>query len=1062
MIARYPNIVIRASAGTGKTFQLSNRFLELLDNDVPLDQVLAATFTRKAAGEILDRILVRLADAALDAESCTQLGEHLRDPELTRTRCRRILAGAARNLHRLRVSTLDAFFAKIASSFALELGLPPGWRIVDELQDAQMRAEAIQAVISQDSASDVLTLMHLLTKGEAKRGVGDLLRDTVNEVYHVFCETVPEAWTSVPRYRHVTDERLSQAIETLRTMEFADKRLRQGCDRNLASVEANDWEGFINAGPAAKIAAGETTYYSKPIPDCAIKEYMALLHHARATLVGHVANQTEAAYKVLKKFHVEYQRLKQERRALRFEDITRRLADAAMLGDEERVSFRLDGAVSHLLLDEFQDTALSQWTVLRPFAQRAAAGGPGGSFFCVGDVKQAIYGWRGGVAELFDALGAELERLGTNSLNRSFRSSPAVIETVNRVFTRITEHPNLEHYEPAVRAWSEQFEPHTTAKEKLPGYVTLEVSPAAEEDDREEDVHYAWCARRVAELVQQAPGLSVGVLVRRNACVGRMIFLLRELGLHASEEGGNPVTDSAAVETVLALLRLADHPGDKIARFHVAHSPSLGEFNLDDWRDEKEVAALSQTVRRRLMERGYGPTVYDVARALAPACSERDQSRLQQLVELAYQWQTQSSLRTRDFIDFAEHQKVSDPTSADVRVMTVHQAKGLEFDMVVLPELDAPLVGQPGWFVVGRDEPTGPVNRVCRYTNKNIQDLMPPDFQEMFQAAATQTARESLCVLYVALTRAAHALHMMVRPSAAGSRKPCKTYAGLLRSALTDGAPLSPDSTAYACGDPNWHEQALALKAAEAAKAPAPPELPPAPTHVALKRTDQRRRRLERSAPSQLEGGRCIKLTDVLGREDMTAIQRGLVMHAWFEAIEWLDPRSPESGIPDDAALRRIGRQTAKTPIDLDPLISEFRQMLQQPETAAALSREQYLKSRENLALPREVLQRMQGGKLRLAVDREQRIAVREGEMILMGHIDRVVQIYDADQLIAADLIDFKTDVLRNKKALDDRIKFYQPQLDAYRRALAKMLRLPPAHIAARMLFVTRGAIAAV
>ena len=73
----------------------------------------------------------------------------------------------------------------------------------------------------------------------------------------------------------------------------------------------------------------------------------------------------------------------------------------------ERLAFRLDGGIRHVLLDEFQDTSPSQWRVLRSLAQSVTAKG-GGSFFCVGDAKQAIYGWRGGVAEIFDALDGEL------------------------------------------------------------------------------------------------------------------------------------------------------------------------------------------------------------------------------------------------------------------------------------------------------------------------------------------------------------------------------------------------------------------------------------------------------------------------------------------------------------------------------------------------------------------------------------------------------------------------------------------------------------------------------
>ena len=78
----------------------------------------------------------------------------------------------------------------------------------------------------------------------------------------------------------------------------------------------------------------------------------------------------------------------------------------------DEVLYRLDSHLSHMLLDEFQDTSLLQWQVLRPFAHRVVDGGQSQnaacSFFCVGDVKQAIYGWRGGVAEIFEAIDREL------------------------------------------------------------------------------------------------------------------------------------------------------------------------------------------------------------------------------------------------------------------------------------------------------------------------------------------------------------------------------------------------------------------------------------------------------------------------------------------------------------------------------------------------------------------------------------------------------------------------------------------------------------------------------
>ena len=87
--------------------------------------------------------------------------------------------------------------------------------------------------------------------------------------------------------------------------------------------------------------------------------------------------------------------------------------------------------------------------------------------------------------------------------------------------------------------------------------------------------------------------------------VARLIFELRHLEIEASEEGGNPLTDSPAVEIVLSLLTLADHPGDTAARFHVAHSPLAEHVGLADHADSPAAWRLAETTRRRLMVEGY-------------------------------------------------------------------------------------------------------------------------------------------------------------------------------------------------------------------------------------------------------------------------------------------------------------------------------------------------------------------------------------------------------------------------------------------------------------------------
>ena len=135
------DIVIRASAGTGKTYQLTNRFVRLLASGVAPEAILAATFTRKAAGEILERILLTLAHAASDVNKCLKLAAAIDRPQLNRLQCRDLLVRVTSRLHRLQIGTIDSFFARLASSFSLELGLPPGWRIIDDIELKRLRQE---------------------------------------------------------------------------------------------------------------------------------------------------------------------------------------------------------------------------------------------------------------------------------------------------------------------------------------------------------------------------------------------------------------------------------------------------------------------------------------------------------------------------------------------------------------------------------------------------------------------------------------------------------------------------------------------------------------------------------------------------------------------------------------------------------------------------------------------------------------------------------------------------------------------------------------------------------
>ena len=1048
-------LLIRASAGTGKTFRLTNDYLKRLVDGADPQDILATTFTRKAAGEILERVLSRLAEAAVDEQACQELADAL-DTDLTLAQCASLVGRMTRQLHRFRISTLDSFFTSIARSFSLELGLPPVWQIASELEDGKLRRAAVEQMLSAENRTEVQRLFLALTRGEARRSISQRLRDTVSDLYPIFQATEAAAW-ELPVIEAPDSDKVAEAIHRLAHVPFSDQRIIKARDGDLERVYVRDWRSFISGGIAAKVLAQETTYYRKEIPADVVTDYQLLLQQARSVLISELARQNQGTYSLLARFDQAYQVLKNSTGSLRFDDVTRSVADIERLGGVERIAFRLNGAINHLLLDEFQDTSPKQWQVLRPFAECSMEAATGRSFFCVGDVKQAIYGWRGGEAELFDAIDEELDGIVSESMDKSYRSGPDVIATVNQVFEGASRHPKLDRAHHAVVDWCQNYRAQESQRSDLGGHAVLLTAPLAEGDEKQREVTVQYAAGYVAELAQQAPRHSIGVLVRTNRALAQMIFQLRQNAVVASEEGGSAPTDSASVHLVLSAMCLADHPGDTVARFHLAHSLLAEALGLIDFEDEMQAVWVAQSIRKQLIHDGYGAVVRRWADILAPDCTRREASRLQQLVGLAYAYEGQATLRADDFVDFVGEQKVSDPSEARVRVMTIHQAKGLEFDIVVLPELDISLTGSttPA-FVTERSTPTAPVERVCPYVGAEVQKVLPESLKGMFAADTHRTVQESLCVLYVALTRPVHALHIIIAPAknAEKEKSPPGTMAGLLRVALAEGKPARPSVKLFERGDPNW----VALETLpEGTPEISEPREREVPVWKRGKGGDRRRRNLEHIAPSSLEGGGSRGVADVLRPESSLALLRGSIFHAWFGLIHWLEEGPPTDGQLDMASAKLLHHPGAVV-LDLKALRVEFRELLETPFVDGLL-REATYRDPVGSPLVSQIPSLADQADLRLEVHNEFPFAVREERGLLNGSIDRLIFVLDGEEVVAAEVLDYKTDTWggSHPEVEAEKVAFYQPQIDAYRRVVASMTGLAPERIASRLLFVCQG-----
>ena len=1086
-----PHVVILASAGTGKTFQLTNRYLTLLRSG-SCDRILASTFTRKAAGEILDRILVRLAGAILNEAELTKLQPFIGLPPITRDECIALLQRVTQQLHRVQIGTLDALFSKLASSHTFELGFPPGWRMIEEVEAGRLTDRAIEAVLRKAGRVDARRLMHLLSKGENTRRVHDLVRDTVRSFAAPYLITQEADWNRLPDLPLLNELELNGAIAVFESLRFDDMRIMKTLDKNRRQLREDDWESFLSDGLPLKLVQGDTTYYKKELPTELLAAYASLIHHAKALFYKVWASQTRGTWETLDRVYTELSRLKTEERVLDFGDISRTLAARLNQHTVDSVAFRLDANMDHLLLDEFQDTSLDQWQILRPFAESTTSQ-LGKTFFCVGDRKQAIYGWRGGEAAIFDTIQAEFPILQSRHLDRSQRSSPAVIEAVNAAFTSLRGTSDFDPLSEVISTWCEDFPQHDTARTGLPGYVQLEVAdeppqlepiannakaPKPSKADLS-DLVFDLTADRIEEYSKTVPLATIAVLFRGNAAIRLLGNKLRARGLDFSEEGGTLITDSAAVQLLLSLLKIADHPGDRVARFHLATSPLAEIHQLGRWEDDAAAVAVSEHLRSRLLSDGYMATLQRWVQQLGGVATAHDRSRLQQLIELAEGYQ--ATTRPRDFIRLVETRKVENPTPARIQLMTVHKSKGLQFDIVFLADLDTQLV-QPPKYLTSKPADTAPPDCVLVYRSKELKDLLPLELQVAYEQTQATDLTGNLCVLYVAMTRAVHALHLIL-PAKESSSIP-KTLAGLLMVGLGGGQSVTPGATLYETGDSQWPEQCPELQRSVgfSPRESVASEEAWAKAHATVsiefaELVGGRRRGLERIIPSQLgDKATPVKLASVLPLGDAVGVDRGTLFHAWMESIAWL-----EDGPPADDQLRQTAQFLGTETLNIDQYLLQFERMLRLPPVAALLSRRSY-QSPGGLPFSLGLQAELAAGECELELHRERGLNVLDQGQRISGSIDRLVLIRRNGQVIAADIIDFKTDaiwtsesvVFRSAKdrsfaerkttlpgdeetAVRDKVAAYRDQLRSYARAVSLMYKLSPERISTRLVMLATG-----
>jgi ATP-dependent exoDNAse (exonuclease V) beta subunit len=1043
-------VMILASAGSGKTFSLTSRFIALLAAGAPPERIVALTFTRKAAGEFFDGILGKLATAAGDEAEAERLAAAIGRPELRAKDFLRLLRAVIDALHRLRLGTLDSFFAQVAQAFPYELGLAGDFEVIEghaarlERERALRQLFACPGATLDDAQRAFLESFKQATFGTEEKRLAQRMDRFLDEKYETFLEVpAAERWgvadqiwpTGLPWAGQVTAASVASALRRwlAETTMLDGQRARWArlADELAAWSVGAPWGAEMDyflgrlLPAAADIARGtvEVTVERKKqrieAAGCAV-----LVDVLRLVAGAEIARQlamTQGVHAVLAQFDRVYSQLVRRAGKLTFGDVTRLLRPDAgarglsFAGGEEgrlELDYRLDASIDHWLLDEFQDTSRGQWSVLRNLIDEVVQDPEERrTFFCVGDVKQSIYAWRDGDPTLMRDIrryynGSDVADgpIATQPLDASWRSGPAVIAAVNGVFGA---EPVLRALFPkaAVERWQEEWRAHTTERPDRSGQAALLF--ADDETERRQ---------RTLELLQEiAPlrrGLTCAVLTHSNEQAAEIAdFLRREGGLPAVAESDLKIaTDNPVGVALLALVHAAAHPGDRFAAEHVAMTPLAGALAAEGLATR---AALSRRILGELSEGGYEAWA-ERWLARLPLAGAFVQERARQFAAAAAQFDATGQRDPDEFVRFMSEYTLREPESAAVvRVMTIHKSKGLGFDVVVLPELQGQKLDRsPSGLSLQRDAEHAP-EWVLELPKKEIVDA-DPVLRAHAERAAADACYEALSLLYVAMTRAKRALFVVVeRP------KQSANFPRLLVESLGDAAGTvqvgeREFAGGWAAGDPEWFRALTSPPTAAPERGLEAVAAPPAVRHVARR-------------PSGEHAGE-VAAARLFERREGAALEFGSAVHALLAEVEACAPAEVETRA---AAWRAAGHDAAAIAAAVGVLRAPaLADVWQAPAALAAAG----------------------GGR---EVWRERAFEVVLGEEWVTGVFDRVVLDRATDgRVVAATVFDFKTDaVSATPEAIRAGAARHRAQLALYREVLARLTGLPVASVRAEVVF---------
>ncbi len=819
-MSQYPveDKVILASAGSGKTFALSDRIVKLLATGAKPEQIVALTFTRAAAAEFVARTLEKLAKAASSEEEAADLRTRLKLAEgYNAAFFRDLLRKTLLSMQRLTLGTLDSFFARLVTNNPTEVGLDGG-RIsnISDVEAADIRTQVIAQMMAETDPAEVDEIWDLLCFLNQGKVVATPLKgfaETVAKLHDlislakddfkwgedgtIWKQGRPEIFQrpSEAETQNASRELLawleSQTFHATFKKSLISIAQNIGAMAHASDMSESNWnnlDGRLRPVVHGKMGEGITINYpagekGKPIHLAAeaCDGLRVLARKAYAIALEEKLTQTKAMHRLLVRYDEIYDREIRQRGRLTFSDNVTLLLNAPKKPD---MDYRLDCSVKHWLFDEFQDTSTRQWKVLEENLLAIMGGQEEKTewrtAFFVGDLKQSLYGWRAGNPELLRMVDAKIPKDGDNRLDFTRRCAQPVVELVNRLLGDLAPHGPFFSTEAAAQ-WAKVWGDHESKNNDNPQrgealWVRLknagEVEAGEGNEEEEESSKVASQAKWIGAHIQNSgmlergllkPGITCAILVSKNSQAAEITEQLRRMGIEAADEAAAEIAmDNPFTAGIVSLIKNTAHPTDRLSKGMAWMSPSAKAFvdACGGWEQARlKIADL-------FYEKGGEALLQELLKGRIPTGETNAErflaKRVQQILALAVKFDEDDH---RDLGRFATHLEKSslrdtaDPRS--VQVLTIHRSKGLQYTAVYLPCLNSDKqkiaevrVKDP---MVKTDDQFIP-EWVLTRPKTEVCEADPATLEAVLTKERTAAAYENLCRLYVGMTRAVRRL----------------------------------------------------------------------------------------------------------------------------------------------------------------------------------------------------------------------------------------------------------------------------------------------------------------